>query len=231
MYSETLDFISKKIAYLDFINSGAIGSKKLGYSKPTIIDSDNSFVDVENIRHPIVEHINQDICYQPHNLTLGKDINGILLYGINSSGKSTLMKAVGINVILAQIGYYTASTKFEYYPYVNLFTRIDGNDNILEGNSSFMVEMIELMSILKRNNNRTLVLGDEICRGTEEKSANIIVAIMLELLEKSNTNFITATHLHILSELESVKNLTSVKAMHLSVEYDTNNEMLIYSRG
>ena len=229
-YSQTLEYFSKKIAYLDFINSGAVSTNKLGYTRPNIIESDKSFFDVENIRHPIVEVINEEFCYQPHSLSLGKDVNGILLYGINSSGKSTLMKAIGMNLILAQIGYYTASTKFEYYPYTNLFTRIDGNDNIFRGNSSFMVEMIELMSILKRNNNRTLVLGDEICRGTEEKSANIIVAIMLELLENSNTNFVTATHLHILSELPSVKNLKTVKAMHLSVEYDTDNEMLIYSR-
>ena len=229
-FSKTLEYFSKKIAYLDFINSGSLAAFKLGYTKPCIVNNDKSFINVENVRHPIVEVINDSINYQPHSLKLGDDINGILLYGINSSGKSTLMKAIGMNLVLAQIGYYTASTKFEYYPYFNLFTRIEGNDNLFRGNSSFMVEMIELMSILKRNNNRTLVLGDEICRGTEEKSANIIVAVMLELLEESNTNFITATHLHILSELPSVKNLKTVKAMHLSVDYDTNNEMLIYNR-
>ena len=229
-YSESLEYFTNKISFLDFINSGALCAEKLGYSRPQIVNYSNSFIDVENIRHPIVEAINEDICYQPHNLSLGKDINGILLYGINSSGKSTLMKAIGLNIILAQIGYYTASTKFHYYPYNNLFTRIVGTDNIFRGMSSFMVEMVELMSILKRNDKNTLVLGDEICRGTEEKSANIIVAYMLETLQESKSTFITATHLHMISELPTVQKLERVKAMHLKVNYDDQNETLIYSR-
>ena len=71
-----------------------------------------------------------------------------------------------------------------------------------------MVEMVELMAILKRNNKNTLVIGDEICRGTEEKSANILVAYMLEKLSENNTSFITATHLHQIAEMPSVKKLT-----------------------
>ena len=109
-------------------------------------------------------------------------------------------------------------------------TRICGMDNIFKGMSSFMVEMMELMAILKRNDKNTLVLGDEICRGTEEKSANIIVTFMLETLEKSNSSFITATHLHQIAEMNSVKKLDKVKSMHLKVEYDDENEKLVYSR-
>jgi DNA mismatch repair protein MutS len=90
--------------------------------------------------------------------------------------------------------------------------------------------MIELMSILKRNDMNTLVIGDEICRGTEEKSANIIVAYMLETLEKSNSSFITATHLHKLADLQSVRNLQKVKPYHLKVSYDENNDSIIYQR-
>ncbi len=229
-YMESFDYIVKKIIFLDFINSGSLCTNKLGYCRPKIIKSEKSFFDAENLRHPIVEIINQDIEYRPHTISIGKDTVGILLYGINSSGKSTLMKSIGLNIILAQIGYYTCATKFEYYPYNNIFTRICGNDNIFRGMSSFMVEMIELMAILKRNDNKTLVLGDEICRGTEEKSANIIVAYMLETLEKSNTSFITATHLHMIADLPSVKNLKNVKPMHLKVDYDDINNTLIYNR-
>ena len=229
-YIENLNYFVNKIGFLDFINSGALCSYKLGYCRPKIIEADKSFFNVENMRHPIVEIINQNVEYHPHTLSIGKDLNGILLYGINSSGKSTLMKAIGLNIILAQIGYFVTATKFEYFPYTNLFTRICGNDNIFRGMSSFMVEMVELMAILKRNNNRTLVLGDEICRGTEEKSANIIVAYMLETLSQSNTSFITATHLHMIADLPSVVNLEKVKPMHLKVEYDDINQRLVYSR-
>ena len=137
------------------------------------------------MRHPIVEKLSTDTTYIPHNIELGyeTDQNGILLYGINSSGKSTLMKSIGLNVILAQIGYFVSCSHFEFSPYNSLFTRISGNDNLFRGLSSFMVEMMELMAILKRNNNNTLVIADEICRGTEEKSANIIVSYMYVLLD------------------------------------------------
>ncbi len=220
------------IAYIDFINSGAITAKKLGYCKPVIDDilDGKSYFDTKEMRHPIVEHLNEKVLYYPHSMTLGKDLNGILLYGINSSGKSTLMKAVGLNLILAQIGYYVAAKEYTYFPYQAIFTRICGNDDIYRGLSSFMVEMIELMSILKRNDKNTLVIGDEICRGTEEKSANIIVAYMLETLEKAQTSFITATHLHKIADLPSVTKLEKVKPYHLKVSYDEENEKIIYER-
>lgn len=229
-FNNSLKKSSLFISFVDFINSGSLVSIKNGYSKPQIEHTDESFIDAENIRHPIVEYINNDTIYQPHNIKIGKDLKGMLLYGINSSGKSTLMKSIGLNVILAQIGYFVASTKFTFSPFLNLFTRISGNDDIYRGLSSFMIEMVELMSILKRNDKNTLVLGDEICRGTEEKSANIIVAYMLETLEKSNSCFVTATHLHKISELPSVKNLDKVKPFHLKVIYDEINKNIIYQR-
>jgi DNA mismatch repair protein MutS len=229
-YSKYFNYWSKKIAYLDFLNSGAICSKNHGYFRPSLVESDKSFFTAKDIRHPIVEIINTDYEYNPHNISLGKDINGILLYGINSSGKSTLMKSIGMNIILAQIGYYVAAKELELAPYRSLFTRICGNDNIFRGLSSFMVEMVELMSILKRNNKNTLVIGDEICRGTEEKSANVMVAYMLEKLDSNDCNFITATHLHQIANLPSVKYLEKVKPMHLKVDYDAENDRLIFNR-
>jgi DNA mismatch repair protein MutS len=231
-YGELFHSWSNKIAYIDFINSGAICAKINHYSKPNITLKKCSYLKSKELRHPIIERINTNFSYVPHNIELGFETeqNGILLYGINSSGKSTLMKSIGLNIILAQIGYYTAATNFEYSPYSSLFTRICGNDNMFRGQSSFMVEMMELMAILKRNDSNTLIIGDEICRGTEEKSANIIVCYMLEILSKSNSSFITATHLHKLATLKSVKNLDRVKAKHLKITYDQINETLIYDR-
>ena len=230
-YKDTIIDTSNIIKNLDFLNSGAKSAYNLGYCKPTIEEASDSYFKATELRHPIVEVINTDTEYHPHNISLGDiDKKGILLYGINSSGKSTLMKSIGLAIIMAQIGYYVPAKEFIYSPYKNLFTRIVGSDNIFRGMSSFMVEMIELMAILKRNNNSTLVIADEICRGTEEKSANIIVSYMLETLEKSNSSFITATHLHSVADLPSVKNIQGIKTMHISVSYDEIKDMLIYSR-
>ncbi len=229
-YREVLTNISNIIKLIDFLNSGAITAFKCGYCRPEIIEKENSYFDAQQLRHPIIEVINTDISYHPHNISLGKDNNGILLYGIHSSGKSTLMKSIGLSIILAQIGYYVPATSFIYKPYKNIFTRIIGNDNIYRSMSSFMVEMIELMAILKRNNNNTLVIADELAKGTEEKSANILVAYMLETLSKNNTSFITATHLHSISELPSVKNINNIKIMHIKVSYNDVKDILIYDR-
>lgn len=229
-YSIYIEYYINIISYIDFINSGAICAKTNGYCRPKINQIEKSYFNAKELRHPIVEYINTECKYTPHNINIGDDINGILLYGVNSSGKSTLMKSIGLNLILAQIGYYVAAKKYTYNPYKSLFTRIVGNDNLFRGMSSFMVEMVELMAILKRNDSNTMVLGDEICRGTEEKSANIIVAYMLETLNNNNTSFITATHLHQIAEMKSVKKLDKIKTKHLKIEYDDVNERLVYSR-
>ena len=222
-----IDFITM----LDFMNSGALCSYNNGYTKPVIKEEMYSYFKAKQLRHPIVELLCNDTIYHPHDIELGGDTkNGILLYGINSSGKSTLMKSIGLAIIMAQIGYYVPATEFIFSPYHNIFTRIVGVDNIFRGMSSFMVEMMELMAILKRNNMKTLVLGDEICRGTEEKSANIIVAYMLETLTNSNTSFITATHLHSIALLPSVQNLKKLNIMHLKINYDEAKDILIYNR-
>ena len=231
-FSKILQYLSNKISFIDFINSGANCAIKNHYTKPTIKNNDISYFKSLQLRHPIVENINNNFEYKTHDIGLGgpNELCGILLYGINSSGKSTLMKSIGLNIVLAQIGYYTASKYFEFTPYKSLFTRITGNDNLHKGQSSFMVEMTELISILKRNDKNTMVIGDEICKGTEEKSANIMVAYMLKTLSESNTSFITATHLHKLSNLKAVKNLKNVKAKHLKITCDQLNEKLIYDR-
>jgi len=228
-FSKLFTYWSKQIGYVDFINSGAICASKNKYSKPIIQENKNSYFSSVKLRHPIVECINKDYNYVPHDISLGLENEvGILLYGINSSGKSTLMKSIGLNVILAQIGYYVAAESFTFNPYKSLFTRIIGNDNMYKGLSSFMVETMELTAILKRNTNNTLVIGDEICRGTEEKSANIIVAYMLEALSLKNCSFITATHLHKVANMDSVKKLKNIKVKHLKITYD--DEKLIYDR-
>ena len=227
-----LHSISGKMAYIDFLNSGAIGAINNHYCKPSIVIKTDSYFNAKELRHPIVEKISNSTVYVSHNIALGceEEQDGILLYGINSSGKSTLMKSIGLNIIMAQIGYFVAAKSFIYCPYNSLFTRINCNDNMFRGLSSFMVEMMELMAILKRNNNHTLVVADEIASGTELKSATVIICYMLETLANSKTSFITATHLHDINNISTVKNLDRIKTKHLKITYDNINDMLIYSR-
>jgi DNA mismatch repair protein MutS len=144
--------------------------------------------------------------------------NGILLYGTNAVGKSSLIKSIGICVILAQAGFFVPCESFEYKPYFSIFTRILGNDDIFKGLSTFAVEMSELRTILRMANENSLVLGDEVCSGTETISAlSIFISALMEL-HKSNTSFIFATHFHELVDLSYLKKMKNIQLYHMAVE-------------
>lgn len=157
--------------------------------------------------------------------------NAMLLFGTNSSGKSSLMKSVGICVIMAQSGLFVPCDALTYYPYLNILTRIAGEDNFSKGFSSFVVEMVELRTILLRSTPRSLVLGDEICHGTEQTSALAIVASSIVELAHRDCTFIFATHLHSLSTMGEIVALEPrVQCKHLKVTYDEAGDMLVYNR-
>jgi len=156
-YKKQINSIINWVSYVDFIYSGAMCIEKYKYSIPIIKEESESWFICEKIRHPIVERLSDN--YVPFDLELGLDFKGITLFGLNSAGKSTLQKSVGLNIILAQIGYPVACVTLRYSPYHSLFTRISGNDNLFKGLSSFSVEMLEIRNILKRTNNRSLIIA------------------------------------------------------------------------
>ena len=229
-YIEVLDVITKYIANIDLIKSCAKTSCLYGYTKPKLVDHDSSFVSAKDLRHPIIERIQTSINYITNDIELGKDLNGMLLFGTNASGKSSLMKAIGLNIIMAQAGFYVASSDFEFSPYKYLFTRINNNDNIFKGESSFAVEMSELRSILKRCNHYSLILGDELCSGTESISALSIFSSSVITLSECNSHFVFATHLHELCKIPKIMSLEKVKMFHLKVILNEETKELIYDR-
>ena len=158
------------------------------------------------------------------------ETTGIMLYGLNSAGKSSLIKSVGISIILAQAGFYVPATEFRYSLFENIFTRITGSDNIYKGLSTFAIEMLELKNIFNRANNKTLIIGDEIAHGTETVSALSIVASAVLRLTEINSLFMFSTHLHQLKDIDDVQNELKIKNMHIDVEYIENTGELIYNR-
>tara|TARA_B110000503_G_scaffold34981_1_gene57221 strand:- start:462 stop:3548 length:3087 start_codon:yes stop_codon:yes gene_type:complete len=227
-YHKPLKQIHHLISDIDFCSMGAKLSIDNNYCKPTIIESDKSYVNVKGIRHPIVEKINCDTEYVTNDIILGNKTDGILLFGTNACGKSTFMKAMGLNIVLAQSGLYVAADSFEYTPYKQIFTRILNNDNIFRSQSSFAVEIEELRGILKRACSNSLILGDELCSGTETKSALSIVSTGLYELSQRKSSFIFTSHLHQLNDIDVVKNLDNLDIYHLKIKYE--NDKLIYDR-
>ncbi len=233
-YKAIFRYIVDFIGEMDWMKSAAKCAKLHFYCKPTIMNkTDKSYVVANDLRHAMIEHLLKDtqIRYVPNNIELGlENNNGILLFGTNSSGKSSLMKSLGIAIIMAQSGLYVPCSNFMYYPYKNILTRITGDDNFSKGHSSFVVEMTELNTILNRSDHNSLILGDEICHGTEQYSALSIVSSSIIELSKKYANFIFATHLHQLSKMEEITGLPNVHCKHLKVLYDEKSENLIYDR-
>lgn len=231
-YSNTLTKIINIVTQIDYYTTVARVAREFGYVKPIIDNREkgNGYVSAKQLRHPIVERIIEHE-YVPHDIHIGTDgLNGMLIYGLNSAGKSVLMKAIGICIILAQAGFYVPAREFTFYPYKALYTRITGNDNLFRGLSSYSLEIVELNSILKRSDRSTLVIGDEVCRGTEHISGNAIVATTLLKLAEIGSSFVFATHLHELMELDEIATNATIKAFHLSVEHDESSDRLIYDR-
>jgi len=207
-------------------------SKERGFVCPDIepLDENGSSLDIQQIRHPLVETTSSRISYVKHNVSLGgTHSKGWLVYGMNASGKSTLMKATGLCVLLAQAGCFVPAKKMTLKPFQAIYTRILNQDNLFAGLSSFAVEMSELRDILRNANPHTLVLGDELCAGTESISAQALVASGIQWLSSRNAKFIFATHLHDLAEWLDTKK-EGVEVWHLHVEYNPVTKKLIYDR-
>ena len=202
------------------------------WKRPTFVaGADQSFIETTNMRHPILERLQTQTQYVSHSIALGSTSGvGMLLYGMNASGKSSLMKAVGLCALLAQCGFPVPATACRISPFTSIFTRILGNDNLWAGLSSFAVEMTEFREILRFADEHSLVLGDELCSGTESLSATALVAAGVETLTQRRAKFIFATHLHELAALPDIAELTGVKAVHLKVHYDAATDRLIYDR-
>jgi DNA mismatch repair protein MutS len=229
--------VIKSLANISHIDENNVNVNNVNVNNVNENDDENeenqkSYLKVKSIRHPIVEKINQDTKYVVNDVKLGCDEqDGILLFGLNAAGKSTLAKSIGINLIMAQSGMFVAATNFTYYPYNYLFTRIRNNDDIYAGLSSFEVEMKEFKVILDHSDENSLILGDELCSGTETLDATSLMASGLKILHNRQSSFIFATHLHFLTELEYVNSLQNLKYYHLSVQQDIDRPgKLIYDR-
>jgi DNA mismatch repair protein MutS len=232
--------ISEFITFVDLIYTKVLIADKYNYCKPEIIPikdgDDKSFIDVKDLRHCLIEKIQQTELYVANDIKIGKgtdkndELNGILLYGTNAVGKTSLIRALGISVIMAQAGLYVPASNYKYRPYNYIFTRILGNDNLFKGLSTFAVEMSELRTILRLANKNSLVLGDELCSGTESISAISIFVSGIQTLNKLGCSFIFATHIHEIIGYDEIVSLHNVAMKHMSVKYDLERDTLIYNR-
>jgi len=232
-YKDCFDVVIKYITKMDILFTRVYVATCNNYCTPVIDDSQEySFLDAKDIRHPLIEKIQDGEIYVPNDISLGLEDGhtGILLFGTNAVGKSSLIRSIGMNIVMAQAGFFVPCSSFRYKPYTSIFTRILGNDDIFKGLSTFAVEMSELGNILKNVDKNSLVLGDELCSGTEVTSALCIFSAGTVMLHEKNSSFIFATHYHQLIEYQEIKGLDRLSLQHMSVHYDERIKGLVYNR-
>jgi len=238
-YDKQILNVIQYISGLDSILARANMAENNGYCRPELCNNPTckneneenktpSFVDAKNLRHCIIEKIQTDEIYVANDVSL--NARGILLYGVNAVGKTSLIRSLGIAIIMAQSGFFVPATKFVYKPYTKLFTRILGNDCLAKGLSTFVVEMLELNPILQYADQNSIVLGDELCSGTETPSAISLNLASLIRMCGRNVSFILATHYHELVEMEEIKQLSNLTIMHMSMFFDRGKDQLVYNR-
>lgn len=228
-YSEMLKKISSYIANLDFYNSGAIVSIKNHYTKPEIKDEykRNSYLIANDIRHPIIEKIN-DTKYIPNDIIINNENKGVILTGFNSSGKSSILRSVAISCILSQIGYFVPCSKFQFFPFNKIITKIALTDNLHKKESGFISELKIINNMIENADCNTLCFCDELFVTTESISGCSLMASTILTLLKKESNFIFTTHYHALFELEQIKNIKNLKTFHLEVKIEDGK--LIFNR-
>lgn len=230
----TIESLSRWVSRLDVLQSKTYIASEYNYCKPNIQnDSPQSFFKATGIRHVLIEQLQHNELYVTNDLSLSNiddEHRGILIFGTNAVGKTSFIRAIGICIIMAQCGLYVPCSEFIYKPYTAIFSRILGNDNIFKGLSTFAVEMSELRVILKMADENSLVLGDELCSGTESESALAIFSTGLQDLHAKRSTFLFATHFHEITQYEEMKELPHMGLTHMTVHYDPSIDGLVYDR-
>ena len=195
-----LQRIARTIAELDVLATFADVAAREGYVRPTM--SDEFGLDIVAGRHPVVERMMPRDKFIPNDLRLVEDARVVILTGPNMAGKSTVLRQIGLIVLMAQIGSFVPASAARIGLADRIFTRVGASDNLVRGQSTFMVEMSETSSILHTATPRSLVLLDEIGRGTATyDGVSIAWAVTEHLHERIGCKTVFATHYHELTQL------------------------------
>ena len=224
-YKNILQDLSYKIAYLDIVSNFAYIAIQNNYTKPKIHEGDS--IEIIGGRHPVVEKLIPSGDYVKNSVILDESKNIVILTGPNMSGKSTYMKQIALIIIMAHVGCYVPA-EYATIPLVDkVFTRIGASDDLLSGQSTFMLEMSEVANILNTATEKSLIILDEIGRGTSTfDGISIATAITEYIHDKIGAKTIFATHYHELTQLES----SLSKAENYRIEVSEAGNEVIFLR-
>ncbi|SRF71194.1 DNA mismatch repair protein MutS [Staphylococcus aureus] len=212
-YTERLQQQAKIISELDCLQSFAEIAQKYNYTRPSF--SENKTLELVESRHPVVERVMDYNDYVPNNCRLDNETFIYLITGPNMSGKSTYMRQVAIISIMAQMGAYVPCKEAVLPIFDQIFTRIGAADDLVSGKSTFMVEMLEAQKALTYATEDSLIIFDEIGRGTSTYDGLALAQAMIEYVaETSHAKTLFSTHYHELTTLDQA--LPSLKNVHVA---------------
>ena len=224
-YIVRLQRVANTLSDIDVFVSLSDVAEEYGYVKPEF--NDNNIIDIVDGRHPIVERNVSADSYISNDCKVDKDNNILLITGPNMSGKSTYMRQLALIVILAQIGSFVPATSANLPIFDKIFTRIGASDDLAGGKSTFMVEMIEAKNALVESTSNSLLIFDEIGRGTSTYDGIALAQSILEYINntiKCKTLF--STHYHELTKLENITQ--GIKNIHVSAKEDHGKLIFLY---
>ena len=224
-YIPRLQRVANTLSDIDVFVSLSDVAEEYGYVKPDF--NDNNVIDIVDGRHPIVERNVSADSYISNDCKVEKDENILLITGPNMSGKSTYMRQLALIVILAQIGSFVPASSASLPIFDKIFTRIGASDDLAGGKSTFMVEMIEAKNALVESTANSLLIFDEIGRGTSTYDGIALAQSILEYINntiKCKTLF--STHYHELTKLENITK--GIKNIHVSAKEDHGKLIFLY---
>jgi len=203
------------ISEIDMMIALSIVSEELNLIRPILVD--NNIVEIIDSRHPVVEKVLTDTEFVPNDILLDKNTNILLITGPNMSGKSTYMRQMALTTILAQIGSFVPAKSAKIPVFDAIFTRIGAADDLVSGKSTFMVEMLDANNAIKNATKKSLILFDEIGRGTATYDGMALAQAIIEYIhEKIECITFFSTHYHELTDLD--KSLKTLKNVHVSAK-------------
>lgn len=219
-YIPELQRTAKVISEIDVLSSFALVSEKYNYIRP-IITTGNE-IKVLNSRHPVVERVLKGEEYVPNDIVMDNNTDILLITGPNMAGKSTYMRQLGIIAIMAQIGCFVPAEEATLPIFDKIFTRIGASDDLVSGESTFMVEMMEASRAIKYATRNSLILFDELGRGTATFDGMSLAQAILEYVaNKIKCKTLFSTHYHELTDME--KNIPNLKNKHVSAVEENGN--------
>ncbi|MBR3490026.1 MAG: DNA mismatch repair protein MutS, partial [Bacilli bacterium] len=223
-YIPALQDLSSVLSEIDVLSSLALVSEENNYVRPTL--NENHVIDIKEGRHPVIEKV-LDSEFISNDIYFDTDDLVMLITGPNMAGKSTYMRQMAIISIMAQMGCYVPATSANIPIFDKIFTRIGASDDLVSGESTFMVEMSEANRALKHATKDSLILFDELGRGTATFDGMSLAAAIIEYIHnnvKAKTFF--STHYHELTDLETT--LPHLKNVHVSASLENGNLVFLH---